>query len=252
MVPQCEPDVTRIIALIPARYDSTRFPGKMLADRTGKPLIQHVHEQAARCALIDLVIVATDDERIFEAVEGFGGQAIMTRADHPNGTSRIAEAAESIDADIIVNLQGDEPQLDPSLIDLTIRTLLDHPEAPMATLASSFAADEDPADPNIVKIVIDTNGMAMCFTRSLNKATDIEGGTEPLKHIGLYVYRREFLQTYMTLEATAEETAERLEQLRVLGHGYAIVAARGEVHHHGIDTPKQYDEFVASYGAEAS
>lgn len=252
MIPRREPDVTTITAIIPARYDSTRFPGKALADRTGRPLIQHVYEQAARCSLIDRVVVATDDARIFQAVEGFGGQAIMTRADHPNGTSRIAEAAESIDADIIVNLQGDEPQLEPSLIDLTVRALLDHPEAPMATLASSFAADEDPADPNIVKIVIDSNGMAKCFTRSLAKASEVQGGTGPFKHIGLYVYRHEFLRIYMTLESTAEETAERLEQLRVLGHGYDIVVARGEVHHHGIDTPEQYDEFVAAYQAETS
>lgn len=232
-----------ITAIIPARYDSTRFPGKILADKTGRPLIQHVYEQAQKVACLDRIIVATDDRRIDEAVRGFGGETIITRSDHTNGTSRIAEAALKINADIIVNLQGDEPQLEPELIDLTIQRLLDHPQDPMATLASPFMADEDPADENIVKVIIDEDGRARSFSRVLDAANP----APPLKHIGLYVYRSDFLQTYIKLPPTPAEQAERLEQMRVLEHDYTIQVALGEVRHHGIDTPRQYASFVEWY-----
>ncbi len=243
-----------ITAIIPARYDSTRFPGKILADQTGKPLIQHVYELARKVASFDRVIVATDDRRIDKAVTGFGGETILTHRDHANGTSRIAEAALTIDADIIVNLQGDEPQLEPSLIELTIQRLLDHPPAPMATLASPFMADEDPADPNIVKVVLDEEGRAISFSRSIENARNNENATPslPLKHIGLYVYRSDFLQTYINLTPTPREQAERLEQMRVLEHNYTIQVALGEVRHHGIDTPEQYARFVEWYRSQTS
>lgn len=243
-----------IIAIIPARYDSTRFPGKILADQTGRPLIQHVYELAQRVASLDRVIVATDDRRIDEAVRGFGGETILTRSDHPNGTSRIAEAALAIDADIIVNLQGDEPQLEPALIELTIQRLLDHPPDPMATLASPFMADEDPADPNIVKVVLDGEGRARSFSRSIETGEQNENTNPdpPLKHIGLYVYRSDFLQTYIKLPPTPREQAERLEQMRVLEHNYTIQVALGEVRHHGIDTPEQYARFVEWYRTQTA
>lgn len=242
--------MTTIIALIPARYESVRFPGKVLADRTGKPLIQHVCERARESRLVQRVIVATDSPRIAATIRAFGGEAIMTSAEHLNGTSRIAEAARGLDADIIVNLQGDEPQLDPDLIDKTVQLLLDHPEAPMATLASPFAPDEDPSDPNIVKVVMDDRGFARSFTRRLDAIPPAAPGTTPLKHIGLYVYRAGFLQIYIALPPTPLEQAERLEQMRVIEHGYPIVVARGEVRHHGIDTPAQYDEFVRWHKAQ--
>lgn len=235
-----------VLAVIPARFASTRLPGKMLLDRTGKPLIQHVWERAKLAKKVDRVIVATDDQRIFDAVRGFGGEAVMTRADHPNGTSRIAEAVASIDAPIIVNVQGDEPDLDPALIDLAIDTLHAHADCPVATIASPFAATEDPANPNIVKVVVDQAGRAMYFSRSLIPFNR-DGGepaSPPLKHVGLYVYRREFLPTYVKLTPTPLEQSEKLEQLRVLEHGYCIAVAIREAHFHGIDTPEQYEAFV--------
>jgi 3-deoxy-manno-octulosonate cytidylyltransferase (CMP-KDO synthetase) len=239
------------LAIIPARYDSTRFPGKVLANRTGKPLIQHVYEQARRARMIQRIIVATDDERIAQAVKSFGGEAMLTRRDHLNGTSRIAEAAEQLDAPIIVNVQGDEPEIEPGLIDLTIQTLIDHEDCPMATLASPFASGEDPANPNIVKVVCDRGWRAMYFSRAaIPFRREAAGGFMEglLKHIGLYVYRREFLRTYVSLPPTPLEQIEKLEQLRVLEHGYKIAVATGDAHFHGIDTPEQYEAFVQRMG----
>lgn len=242
----------QVVAVIPTRFGSTRFPGKMLADRTGKPLVQHVYERALLATSISRVLVATDDERIASAVRAFDGDAIMTRADHPNGTSRIAEVAESIDAPIIVNVQGDEPELDPALIDAAVEALKNDAEAPVATVASPFAKDEDPRNPNIVKVVRDVRGRALYFSRALiPHDRDGTGQTTPLKHVGLYVYRREFLFEYITLAATPLEEAERLEQLRILEHGRAIAVAVREAHHHGIDTPEQYDAFVRRLRAQA-
>ena len=242
--------MTNAAVVIPARYDSTRFPGKLLADRTGKPLIEHVHERASAAACVTRVIVATDDERIRKAVTDFGGAAVMTRPDHPNGTSRIAEAAETIDDAIIVNVQGDEPDLDPALIDLAVEHLASRADCPMGTVASPFADGEDPADPNIVKVVLDGRGRALYFTRALvpyARDRDEPPAAAPLKHVGLYVYRREFLAEYVRLPETPLERTERLEQLRVLEHGHSIAVAVGEAEHHGIDTPEQYEAFVARY-----
>jgi 3-deoxy-manno-octulosonate cytidylyltransferase (CMP-KDO synthetase) len=238
------------IAVIPARYASVRFPGKMLADRTGKPLIQHVYEHACAAALVRRVLVATDDERIADAVRRFGGEVAMTRPDHPNGTSRLAEAAAMLDAELIVNVQGDEPEIAPRLIDVAVQNVVDNADCPMGTLASPFGADEDPADPNIVKVVLNRVGRALYFSRSLIPF-DRDGGGEvkALKHVGLYVYQRDFLSKYSQLDETPLERCERLEQLRVLEHGYAITVAVAEAHFHGIDTPQQYEAFVARYNA---
>lgn len=258
--PQC-------LAVIPARFASTRLPGKMLLDRTGKTLIQHVWERAKLAKRVSRVIVATDDQRIFDAVRRFGGEVVMTRVDHPNGTSRIAEAIESPSLkpqapslksdEIIVNVQGDEPDLDPALIDLAIDTLIAHVDCPVATIASPFAPGEDPSNPNIVKVVTDVRGRALYFSRALIPfdRDGSFGGTgvspvpsHPLKHVGLYVYRREFLPLYVDLPATRLEQSEKLEQLRVLEHGHAIAVAVREAHHHGIDTPEQYEAFVRRTG----
>ena len=238
------------IAVIPARLDSSRFPGKVLANRTGKPLIQHVYERAKQAKLIERVIVAADDQRIVDAVSHFGGEAVMTRRDHVNGTCRIAEAAADLEAPIIVNVQGDEPDIEPALIDRAVQALIDHPDCMMSTLASPFAAGEDAANPNIVKVVVDQHQRAMYFSRSLipfvRDAQDgpSKRGAPPLKHVGLYVYRREFLKVYTSLASTPLEHAEKLEQLRVLEHGHRIAVALGEAHFHGIDTPEQYEAFV--------
>lgn len=241
------------IAVIPARYASQRFPGKMLADRTGKPLVQHVHERAVQATLISRVIIATDDQRIASAVQGFGGEAVMTRGDHPNGTSRIAEVAESIDADIFVNVQGDEPEIDPSLIDLALQKLIDDADAPMGTLASPMADDENAANPNIVKVVLDQRGRALYFSRALIPHNRDNPGnvSSALKHVGLYVYRRDFLPKYIAMSSTPLEQAEQLEQLRVLEHGELIAVAVAPSSSQGIDTPEQYDAFVKRYTSSA-
>lgn len=237
------------LAVIPARYSSTRFPGKPLADTTGKPLIQHVVEQVRQAKSVGRIIVATDDARIFDAVRKFGAQAMMTRDDHPNGTSRIAEVVQMLGRDLsddalIVNVQGDEPEIEPRVIDELVAGLEAQPDADMATLAADFAPDEDPADPNIVKLVVDQRGCAMYFSRSLIPFDRDRQGVRPMKHPGLYAYRRAFLLHYVTLPPTPLEEAEKLEQLRALEHGHRIAVVKTTVRHHGIDTPGQYEAFV--------
>ncbi|MCK4873776.1 MAG: 3-deoxy-manno-octulosonate cytidylyltransferase [Phycisphaerales bacterium] len=244
------------VAIIPARWASSRFPGKPLADRTGKPLVQHVVEQVARCEMIGRIIVATDDERIASAVRSFGGEAVMTSETHPNGTSRLDEAATilSLDDDTwVCNVQGDEPEIDPALIDLTISHTLNAADAgvQVGTLAGPFADDEDPADPNIVKVVVGQQEMALYFTRALvphrRDPTSVHPAV-PLKHVGLYVYTRRFLRRYVGLPPTPLEQTEQLEQLRILEHGIPIAVAIADAKHHGIDTPEQYEQFVRRLG----
>ncbi len=241
--------MSNVVVVIPARFASTRFPGKPLASRTGRPLIQHVCQRAALAKCASRVLVATDDSRIAKAVIDFGGEVVMTRADHPNGTSRLAEVARDLPAGtIVVNVQGDEPDIDPALIDKAVQALGD---ADMCTIASPFAPDEDPNDPNIVKVVVDRTGRALYFSRSLIPfRREATGPSQPLKHVGLYVYRREFLIEYVGMAPTPLEGAEQLEQLRVLEHGRRIQVVIAETNHHGIDTPEQYDEFVRRWRAE--
>lgn len=243
------------IAVIPARFASTRLPGKPLLDRTGKPMIVHVCEAAARAARIQRVIVATDDERIADAVGAHGFDCVMTRADHPNGTSRIAEVAASLPPDdpaagVIVNVQGDEPQVDPAHIDALVERMA-NTDAPMATLASPFQPGEDPANPNIVKLVADQTDHAMYFSRALIPFDRDDVGVSLLKHPGLYAYRRAFLAEYVNLAPTPCELAESLEQLRALEHGHRIALVHTDVKHTGIDTPEQYEAFVQSFNAQA-
>ena len=242
--------------IIPAREGSTRFPGKVLISETGRPLIQHVCEQASRASCADRLIVATDSGKVREAVERFGGEAVITRADHANGTSRIAEVAESLDDDIIVNVQGDEPEIEPELIDAAVDALLAHDDCVVGTAASPFMEDEDPADPNIVKVACDAAGRALYFSRALiphyrDAGRSPEGPAQgPLKHVGLYVYRRPFLAEYVRLAPTPLEQTEQLEQLRILEHGRRIAVAVRECRFHGIDTPQQYAEFVHRWRAK--
>lgn len=238
----------RTIAVIPARHGSSRFPGKPLACATGTPLIVHVCMRAA-ASCVDRVVVATDDQRIVEAVERGGFEAVMTRADHANGTARIGEAAEILGLgarDILVNVQGDEPEIEPGVIDAAVEAL-GSSSAPVATVASPFEPGEDWRDPHLVKVVISTNGEALYFSRApIPHEPDGVGaaGVVPLRHVGLYVYRREFVQKYLAMEPTPLERAERLEQLRILEHGERIAVAVCRVPHHGIDTPEQYARFV--------
>ena len=234
-----------VAIVIPARYGSSRFEGKVLMAETGKPLLRHVWDQAMRVRGVDRVIVATDDDRIRAVVEQFGGEVRMTRPDHVNGTSRVAEVAATLEADLIVNLQGDEPELAPEAIEGTIARLRQHSECGMATLASPFFEGEDPDDPHLVKVVCDLVDRALYFSRARVPAD--RGPAEasaPLKHIGLYVYRRAFLLRYVEMAPTPLETAESLEQLRVLEHGERIVVHRAAVRWGGIDTPREYAAFV--------
>lgn len=234
---------------------STRLPGKPLLSETGKPLIQHVVENASRVRTLDRVVVATDDQVIIDVVEGFGGEAVMT-GPHPNGTSRLAEALTLIGSDheIIVNVQGDEPELEPSVIDALVAGISADTDAPMATLCSRFAEGEDPTNPNIVKLVRDVHGRAMYFSRSLipHDRDACEVRTKPnetyWKHPGLYAYRRDFLaNVYPTLTSTPLEEVEKLEQLRILEHGYAIAVIEANAPEPGIDTPEQYAAFVKRF-----
>lgn len=239
------------VAIIPARLGSTRFPRKVLARETGRPLIHHVVRQALAAKRIARVVVATDAEEVALAVRDFGGEVVMT-GEHPNGTSRLAEAARHLELPedaIVVNVQGDEPEVEPEAIDLAIESL-QRTDTPMATIASPFNAGQDPGDPNIVKVVIDARGRALYFSRSPIPFLRGEGGATPLRHVGLYAYRRSFLDRYVTLAATPLEISESLEQLRALEHGHAIAVGVMETRNHGIDTPEQYARFVERWRRE--
>jgi len=236
-----------VSAIIPARYASTRFPGKPLADIAGKPMIQHVYEQTAKSALVNRVIVATDDERICDSVLGFGGEAVMTRADHPSGTDRLAEVAAGLDAEWIVNVQGDEPLIDPQMIDEAVQPMLDNPEIRMGTLKSRLVDESEYLNPNIVKVVTDQSGFALYFSRSsIPFLRDSKfGSTRIYKHVGLYVYRRDFLLQYPQLEETELEKSEKLEQLRALEHGYRIYVAETARESIGVDVPGDIGKVLA-------
>ena len=242
----------RTIAIIPARYASTRLPGKPLLNRTGKPLIQHVVEAAGRTRRVQAVYVATDDERIERAVRAFGGKAVMTRADHVCGTDRLAEAAGKLgldDEDIVVNVQGDEPEMDPAHIDRLVE-LLARSDAPMATLAAPLDAAE--ADrPDNVKVVLAADGTAMYFSRAKIPFDRDRQGAGYLLHLGVYAYRKRFLLEFAAMAPTPAERAERLEQLRVLESGRRIAVAVVASASPGIDTMQDYSAFVARLAANA-
>lgn len=249
------------MVIIPARLGSTRLPGKVLLAETGKPLIRHVWEAAVRASSIKRVVVATDDLRVLDAVLGFGGEAVMTGAYHQNGTSRLAEAAATLGLeheDIVVNVQGDEPELEAGAIDAAVGVLLAAEETRsgchVGTLAVPFADGQDPRDPAMVKVVRSLDGCAMYFSRAViphDRDGQVDAGRREgegmglLRHVGLYVYRQAFLERYVHLPPTPAERREQLEQLRVLEHGYRIAVAIRERAAIGIDTPEQYAAFVA-------
>lgn len=237
------------VAIIPARLGSTRFPRKVLADRTGRPLIQHVWERARLASSVRRVVIAADDPVVRDAALAFGAECVLTRRDHPNGTSRLAEAAAILDLEgdrIIVNVQGDEPELEPGTIDAGVAAL-ERTGAPMATCAAPFGPHDDPSDPNIVKVVRRLDGTALYFSRGLipfDRDRTRGPDATPYRHIGLYAYRRAFLDQYLALEPTPLERCEQLEQLRVLEHGGRIAVAIVAEARAGIDTPEQYEAFV--------
>lgn len=228
----------KAIALIPARFASSRLPGKALLSIAGKTLTEHVYRRAAAAKSISEVWVATDDERIRDAVLAFGGQAMMTRADHSSGTDRIAEAAAQLEADIVVNVQGDEPMLDPAEIDKVVAPFRERPELVMTTAAVPITVLGDVGDPNAVKVVLDREGFALYFSRLPIPYYRTGGDGPHWKHLGLYAYRKEFLLQYASLPPTPLEQAERLEQLRVLENGYRIFCVLCDRDAIGVDTPE--------------
>jgi len=212
------PTAARAAGIIPARFESTRFPGKPLHPILGKPMIQRVYEGARTARLLSRVIVATDDERIFAAVRGFGGEAVMTSSHHPSGTERVAEAARGVDEPIVVNIQGDEPLIEGGLIDDLVEALRDE-AAPMASVMIRTADLNLIHDRNIVKVVVDGRGFALYFSRA---PIPYDPSDFFLRHIGIYAYRRDFLLGFAGLAPTRLEQNEKLEQLRALENGYRI------------------------------
>ena len=235
------------VAIIPARFDSTRFPGKPLATLNGKILIQHVYEHASDAKLIDSVLVATDDQRIFDAVTAFGGKVVMTSRNHESGTDRIAEAVAEIDCEVVVNVQGDEPFIRPEMIDDVVELLYNDTEASISTLAKKITDNYDLISPNAVKVVIDDDGYALYFSRfpipyyrdEWKDLGDVAYKGEDVvtfKHIGIYGYRKDDLLKFSSMPQGRLESIEKLEQLRALAGGMKIKVKETEFDTFGIDT----------------
>lgn len=233
----------KIIGIIPARYGSTRLEGKPLKDICGKPMIQRVYEAAQGARLLDQIYVATDDQRIVHAVESFGGNVRLTSPDHKTGTDRIAEVAANLDAEIVVNLQGDEPLLNPAMIDEVIQPFVDDPALPMSTLCVPILEEEALHDPNVVKVVFDQRGNALYFSRSLIPYPRKRDNFTAYEHLGLYAYRKDFLMTYISLPQSRLEINESLEQLRVLEAGYRLKVVVSAHPYDGVsvDTPEDLE-----------
>jgi 3-deoxy-manno-octulosonate cytidylyltransferase (CMP-KDO synthetase) len=243
----------RTAIVIPARYDSQRLCGKPLLRQTGKYLVQHVYERAVQARRVDQVLIATDDVRIVAAVKSFGGQVQLTRRDHPSGTDRVAEVAQQLDAEVVVNLQGDEPLVDPAALDLLPELLDRDPGADVATLAAPITSLEQWHAPQCVKVVCDAAGRALYFSRS--PIPYVRGGQPDfsarpsyfLQHVGVYAYRRAFLLQFAQLPPHPLELAEQLEQLRVLALGQRIRVGVVPQAFHGVDTLEDYEDFVRTY-----
>ncbi len=254
-----------VMGMIPARYASTRLPGKVLLDLAGKPMIQRVYERCVEAELLDEVLVATDDERVRRAVEDFGGRVEMTSCDHCSGTDRLAEVTGRLDCDVIVNVQGDEPMIAPEAIDAAVEPLLADEDLQMSTIATPIEDLDEHRDPAAVKVVVDAAGYALYFSRApIPYFRVAEGeqepdaprrhpksGMQPLKHIGLYVYRRKMLLWYAGLEPSSLEQTEGLEQLRVLQAGRRIRVVTVDYSPIGVDTPedlKRVRDLLAAKG----
>ncbi len=240
--PQAFPSVT---VVIPARYAATRLPGKPLSDIAGRPMIEHVYRRAAAARGVTDVLVATDDERIGAAVGRFGGRWVMTSPAHASGTDRIAEVARGLSCDIVVNVQGDEPALSPAAIEEAIAPLAADRSLVMGTLGSRLDPSADPQNPNVVKVVVDRSGFALYFSRApipyYRNADGGADGASVYRHVGLYVYRRDFLLTLAGLPRTPLERTESLEQLRALEHGYRIKVVETAYQSVSVDTPEDLE-----------
>ena len=244
--------MTRAVAVIPARWASVRFPGKALVVIGGKPLVQHVWERASELETVERVVVATDDERIAEAVQRFGGAVVMTSPDCVTGTDRVAQAKRDWPVDLVVNLQGDEPTFEVKALDQLVRVMSDDSVIEMGTLAHPVADEAEHKDPNAVKVVLDQSGHALYFTRAPVPHARQAGLVVPLRHVGIYVFRHAFLQRYARLAPTPLEQTERLEQLRALEHGVRIrvlLTPHGSI---GVDTPADIDRLSAYLASRES
>lgn len=236
-----------VLCVIPARYASTRLPGKPLKDIAGKPMICRVYERAAKASRVAAAIVATDDSRIYEAVVQHGGKAVMTREDHPTGTDRLAEVAEKYqDVDLIINVQGDEPLIEPALIDELAAAFDGDADLQMATVCTEITYASEQQNPNNVKVVMDKQGYALYFSRSLLPYPR-HAGTPVYKHIGIYAYKRDFLLAYAKMAETPLEHAESLEQLRALENGYRIKVIKTPYRFVGVDTAEDLEKVNAIY-----
>ena len=233
----------RTVGVIPARYGSSRFEGKVLADIAGKPMIQWVYERAKQSKTLDELFVAVDDPRVQSKVEGFGGKAVMTGAHHKSGTDRIAEVVEKMAADIIVNIQGDQPLIDPNMIDEAVRPMIDNPEIQMSTLKREIEKDEFD-DPGVVKVVVDERDFALYFSRSLIPYPRYDENMRVYEHVGLYVYRKDFLLEISQMPQGHLEKIESLEQLRVLEKGHKILVVETKMDKAAgisVDTPEDLE-----------
>lgn len=244
----------KVIVVIPSRYPSSRFMGKPLADVLGKPMIQHVYERVLRSKTASLAAVATDDRRIFETVEKFGGRAILTSPEHPSGTDRIAEAVETLglaDTDIVVNIQGDQPTFEPAQIDEVVQPLLEDATVEFSTLIYRIRRDEELTDPNAVKVVFDKDHFALYFSRStIPFVRDRGRKADYWKHHGIYAYRKSFLVAFTKLPQGALEKLEALEQLRALEHGHRIKVVETEFDSIEVDTPADLERVRALMAAQ--
>lgn len=234
----------KVLGVIPARYASTRFPGKALADLLGKPMIQYVYERAKMAKTLNSLVVATDDQRIFNAVRNFGGEVVMT-AQHPTGTDRIAEIASHFKAEILVNVQGDEPLIEPAMIDQAVQPLIDDSQVDLSTLVHRIDSEEEYFNPNVVKVIMTKEGFAMYFSRS--PVPHIKSGIWkkeiPIyRHVGLYVYRRHALLSFSQMPPATFETIEGLEQLRFLENGFRMKVVETEYKSIGVDTPEDLEK----------
>jgi 3-deoxy-manno-octulosonate cytidylyltransferase (CMP-KDO synthetase) len=229
---------SKILGVIPARYASSRFPGKALALLDSRTMLEHVYERVSMARYLSNVVIATDDERICDEARRFGARVRMTSPDHLSGTDRVAEVASAFpEAELVVNIQGDEPLIDPGAIDAALFPLLDDPGIPMGTLKKRIEDPREISDPNVVKVVTDHFGNAIYFSRSAIPHTRDPGDFACFKHTGLYVYRREFLMGYSELPVGPLEKAEKLEQLRALENGFTIRVVETDYESFGVDTP---------------
>ena len=245
---------TTAVVVIPARYHSTRLPGKALAQIAGRPMIEHVYARAKEATSTIAVIVATDDMRIYDAVREFGGEARLTRAQHENGTERLAEVARSLSCDYIVNVQGDEPLIEPATIDVLLASVTKNPQIEMATIRCPITETKEIADPNVVKVVVDQEGVALYFSRCPIPSNTAGASHTPVtyKHVGIYAYQRTSLLRLASLPPTPLEQAEHLEQLRALEHGYRIQTFEIEKSTIGVDTPDDLERVRRIFSSGAS